>query len=320
MIGAAGPWGTGPFELKDGVSTLEKRAPVVTLEPNKNYWNKDRIPKTTFKFDNVISKAEAIEEVMKGGKVHIVTELTPDEAKKVEKSKAATVVRNDAKTILVGVINQNKAEWKDANARKALNHAVDRNAVLKAAHGYGQINPSMIQKGRIGYNASLKPYAYDAAKAKKAGIDEVTVVAGEGQKAIVDAMAKSMEKAGIKVKTDMSGAPKEGSDWDIWLVEHFDWSPEYPMGVIFREFYGEGGGFIKASVDGDFKDMQTKMLATTTKGEQGKLLQVVDKHIYDTAPVVFLYSPSKLYAVSKKVNFVPYDTTVLELAETSWKK
>lgn len=323
MIGAAGPWGTGPFELKDGVSTLEKRAPVVTLVPNKNYWNKDRIPKATFKFDNVISKAEAIDEVMKGGKVHIVTELSPDEAKKVETSKHAKVVRNDAKTILVGVFNQTKpdSKWNDLNMRKALNYAVDRNAVVKnGAHGYGVVNPSFIAKGQIGYDDALKAYPYDAAKAKKAGIDQVTIVAGEGQKSVVEAMAKSMEAAGIKVKTDWSGAPKEGSDWDIWLVEHFDWSPEYPMGVIFREFFGTGGGFLKASTAKEFEGLQTKVLATTTRKDQERLVKEVNKWVHDNASVVFLYSPSKLYAVSNKVDFVPYDTTVLELAETKWKK
>ncbi|MBC7944378.1 MAG: ABC transporter substrate-binding protein [Burkholderiales bacterium] len=326
MIDAAGPWGTGPFEVKDGTSTLEKRAPVVTLAPNKNYWNKDRMAKATFKFDNVISKQEAIEEVMKGGKMHIVTELLPQEAKQVEKSKHAKVVKNDAKTILVGVFNQNSpnSKWTDVNLRKAANLAVDRKAVLKdGGMGYGTIHPSFIQKGQFGYNSSLKPYGHKPDEAKKAlnaaGVKEITIVAGEGHKGVVDALAKNFEAVGVKVNKDMSGAPK-GDKWDIWLVEHFDGSPNYPMGVVFREFFGDSGGFRKMKNDTKFEGLQTKVLATTGDKEQGKLMQEMDKYVYDNANVLFLCSPAKLYAVSNKVNFVPYDTTVLELVESGWKK
>ena len=53
------------------------------MEPNNDYWNPTRIPKVRIKFDNIISKAEAIDEVIKGGKIDIVTELTPAEAMKV---------------------------------------------------------------------------------------------------------------------------------------------------------------------------------------------------------------------------------------------
>ena len=79
------------------------------MEPNNDYWNPTRIPKVRIKFDNIISKAEAIDEVIKGGKIDIVTELTPAEAMKVSESKKAGVVESRAKTVLVGVFNQNKS-------------------------------------------------------------------------------------------------------------------------------------------------------------------------------------------------------------------
>ena len=326
MIDAPGPWGTGPFVLKEGSSVLDKRSPTLTLEPNQNYWNKARIPKATFVFDNVISKAEALEEVAKGGKVDIVTELTPAEAMALKKSTKAHLVESKSKTVLAGVLNRNVAnsKWNDLKLRQALNMAVDRAAVVRdGAKGYGTVIPSMIVPGAFGYEAALKPYGFDPAAAgktlKAAGVTSITVVAGEGYKGVVDALTASLAKAGVAVKADYSGAPK-GDAWDVWLVEHFDWSPEYPYGVVFREYFGKDGGFRKMPEDAAFNDLGKKMLAEKDAAKLEKLTTEMNRYVHDQANVVFLYAPSKLYAVSNRVNFVPYKTWMLELAETTMKK
>ena len=325
MIDEPGPWGTGPFVLKEGASILDKRSPTLTLEPNPNYWNKARMPKATFVFDNVISKAEALEEVAKGGKVDIVTELTPTEAVALKKSTKAKVVESKSKTVLVGVLNRNVAnsKWSDLKLRQALNMAVDRAAVVKeGALGYGTVMASLVMPGQFGYEASLKPYAYDPTAAGKVlaagGVTSITVVASEGYKGVVEAMTKSLAKAGVKVVADYSGTPK-GDNWDVLLVEHFDWSPEFPYGVVFREFFGNDGGLRKMPEDAVFDAMGKKLVAETNMPKMEKLTAQMNRYIHDQANVLFLYAPSKLYAVSNRVNFVPYKTWMLELADTTVK-
>lgn len=309
--------------LKDGVSTLEKRAPVVTLVPNPNYWNKARMPKATMQFDNVISKSEALDEVMKGGKVDIVTELTPAEAAQVRKSKNAHVVESKAKTVLVGVFNQesSSSKWNDARLRKAVNLAVDRSAVVKdGMGGYGTVIGSMIIPGQFASTPGMKPYGYNPAAAKqalsRAGVSTITIVSDDGHRGVADAIAKSMEKAGVSV--NIVGEAK--GDWDIMLVEHFDWSPNFPVGVVYREYFGEDGGFRKGPVDPKLGDLIAKTYATSSLAKQEQLTREIDNYVHNNAQVLLLPSPSKLYAVSNKVNFVPYKTTVLELAETTIKK
>ena len=292
------------------------------MEPNPNYWNKARTPKVTIKFDNIISKAEALEEVAKGGKVDVVTELTPAEAMALKGSKNARLVESKAKTVLVGVFNQNKAgsKWTDINLRKAINQAVDKQLVIKeGAMGYGTQLPSMITKGSYGYDGSLKPYAYAPAKAKtvlaKAGVNDVVIASDDGHKAVADAIVKSLAAAGVKATVDTSG---KGDNWDIKLVEHFDWSPDYAYGVVFREFFGKDGGFRSMPEDPQFEALGQKMVNNPTKQEG--FTKQMDRYVHDQANVLFLYAPSKLYAVSNRVNFTAYRSTVLELAETSLKK
>lgn len=86
---------------------------------------------------------------------------------------------------------------------------------------------------------------------------------------------------------------------------------------MFREFFGKDGGFRAMKEDPTFNQMYAKVIATTDKAQQEKLVQDIDKYVHDQANVLFLYAPAKLYAVSKRIHFVPYKTTMLELAETS---
>ncbi len=328
MIDAAGPWGTGPFVLMQGFSQIKKRSPKLVLEPNPSYWNPERKPNVKqITFDNRMSKAKALHLVSTTeGKVDIVTELTPAEAAQVAKSKYAKVVRSDAKTVLVGVFNQKapNSRWTDIRLRKAVNYAVDREGVLQTrALGYGVVIPAMITPGSFGYNPELKPYSFDPSQAKKlmreAGLQEgatFTIVAGADWKPTGDAISKNLQSVGMRVKPVWADAPK-GDTWDLWLVAHFDWSPEFPAGVVHREFFAKDGGFRMMKEDPAFDQMYATLAATRDRAQQEKLVQQMEKYVYDQANVLFLYAPSKLYAVSNRVSFVPYKTTMLELAETA---
>ena len=286
------------------------------MEPNPTYWNKDRIPKSRIVFDNVIAKADAIASVAAGdGKVDLVGMLTVDEAKAF-KSDKAKIVANNAKTVLAGVINQKKGgALADVGVRKALNMAIDKDAVVKdGLSGYGTVIPAMIQPGRYGAVADMKPYAFDPAAAKavleKAGVKAVTIKGGSP--AIVASMAASLAMAGVTA-TAYDG---KGDDWDINLVEHFDWSPAFSAGVVFREFFAKDGGF-RASDSTAFDAMYAKALAATDPAAQAKIISEMDQWAYDTAPAVFLASPNQIYAISNRVKFTPYETWMLELAETN---
>jgi peptide/nickel transport system substrate-binding protein len=307
--------------LKSGVSQLAKRSPEVVLEPNKNYWNKDRTPKSTIVFDNVISKADALADLGKAdGKIDVVTELTPKEAKDF-KSDSAKIVEGSTKTILVGVFNQNKdgSPFKDAAVRKAMNMAIDKDRIVeKGVFGYGEPVAALIEEGRFGHNPDLKPYKFDAEKAKESlkAMEGKTlvIVASESQTPLVEALASELAGFGISLAPDYKGEVKD--DWDIKLVEHFDWSPDFPVGVVHREFFGKDGGFRAMPEDPKFDEMYAKLLATTDPAEQEKLTQEIEAYVHDQANVLFLLSPNKLFAVRNGVNFTPYDTMMLELAET----
>ena len=129
MIDEPGPWGTGPFTLVQGASSIttraaimsadpfraswliesEQRDPQVVLEANLDHWNRaargPRIERAVFRND--LTPDEALRLVCDTeGEVDIVTEVSPADARRVQDSAHARLVVCDANRVLVGIINR----------------------------------------------------------------------------------------------------------------------------------------------------------------------------------------------------------------------
>jgi peptide/nickel transport system substrate-binding protein len=85
---------------------------------------------------------------------------------------------------------------------------------------------------------------------------------------------------------------------------------------VHRELFGKDGAFRTMPEDAKFDAMYDKLLKTTDEKEQEKQVMAIEAYVHDQANVLFLYSPAAVFAVSNRVHFVPYDTFMLELAET----
>ena len=265
-----------------------------------------------------MSKADAIKAVAAGDKkMDIVTMLTPAEAKAFDGKGHAHIQSKDAKTVLAAVFNQTdaKSPWKNIKLRQAMNMAIDRAALLKGAGGgYGVLTPAFIQKGRFGQDASLKQYPFDVAAAKaeikKDGMDgkTITVGASEDYTPLVKQMGDELQKVGLTVKQ----VGEKDKSADMTLVWHFDWSPEYPVGVVYREFFGTGGGFLEGADTTEFDKLADKVIATEDLGQQAKAVAAIEAYEHEQANVLFLYSPAPLFAVSNRTVFTPSDTFMFD--------
>ena len=295
------------------------------LEPNLTYWDPKRTPKARIIYENAISKEEAIRSVAAGdGRVDVVADLTPAEAHAFQGGSVAAIHAQPAKTVLVGVFNENKPDspWRSLEVRRALNMAVDRAVVLNdGVHGYGSVMPAFIQPGRYGAVPDMAAYGQDTAAAAKAieaaGLKgrEILLLASPDWEGVVEVLAADLAKVGLVVKADYSKTEPEG--WDIKLVWHFDWSPQYPVGVVHREFFGANGAHRAMPEDPAFDALYAKLLRTPHQPAQEAVVREVEQYVFDQARALFLISPSTLFAVSNRVNFVAYDTCMSELAETS---
>ena len=313
--------------LTEGYSRITERTDEVVLEPNETYWNLQRKPQVRIVYDNKIGKSEAIQAVASGdGRVDVVFDIVPDAAH-VFTSGKARIQSKRSKSVLVGVFNENKpnSPWVKPELRKALNIAIDRARVLQdGAYGYGELMPVFIQTGRYGCDTGLTPFEQNVGAAAKsieaAGLkgQEVVIVTSPTYENPAKEICKDLDKVGLRGKVVVTRAePPDG--WALKLEWYFDWSPQYPVGVVHREFFGKSGILRHAPEDPAFDALYDKLLATVKQPDQENVVKEVERYCHDHAKALFLYSPYTLFAVSDRVEFTAYDTCMSELAETKIK-
>jgi peptide/nickel transport system substrate-binding protein len=336
-----GPWGTGPFELVEGSTASRKLSDRAVLKAYKRYWD-TRYPKVkTVIFDNTLLKDR--EEAMRlcretEGAVDIVSFMRPLDTLKVAASRYAKVVKSRDFTQLHSAINQRKknSKWRDIRLRKALNHALNREELLKyGAKGNAFNLGGHIPPGARGHNPNLTFYNYDTTKAKsllaEAGYAngfEMTLITPEAQKLEAQVMKSMYERIGLKVKLEVF-------PWPVWLrkvltpSEKYAQEQDWDVSVCYNnDMYGHSGaahlvypfldfsGIRWIEYDPVYERMWRDMARTVDEKAQDKKMQKMEQYVYDRAYAVFIYSPLNLYAVNKEVNFVPQKFLSLRLKET----
>jgi len=193
VIDEPGPWGTGPFTLVQGASSIltrnvimsddpytcawliesEDRTPELVLEANLDHWNRaergPRIQRAVFRND--LSPSEALELCISGdGEVDIVTEVSPADAARVEASEHARLIASDANRVLTCIINRGRTDvpLDSVDVRRALNLAVDKQKIISdGLLGYANEMPAMTPSWCSGFPEAASPYPHDPEEAKR---------------------------------------------------------------------------------------------------------------------------------------------------------
>jgi peptide/nickel transport system substrate-binding protein len=193
VIDEPGPWGTGPFTLVQGASSIltrnvimspdpytcawliesEDRSPELVLEANLDHWNRaERGPRVQCAvFRNNLTPSQALELCICGdGEVDIVTEVSPTDAARVEASRFARLITSDANRVLTCIINRGRDDvpLDSVDVRKALNLAVNRQQIIDdGLAGYANEMPAMTPSWCSGFPEGATPYPHDPDEARR---------------------------------------------------------------------------------------------------------------------------------------------------------
>lgn len=274
-----------------------------------------------------------------------MTEVPPAQAERVERSEHAELVSIDAIRAVAGVIDREAdgLPLGDLRARRALNMAVDRDAlVAEAMHGHAK--PSAGLTPRLGILSVEKlapplftPYPHDPERAAELwreaggeGSRPIRVAAQGKLEPVARHVAAGIESAlGVDVEVAIHRDREEmlqvrrrlaeratPRGWDILIIVQTAQSADGAATELHRAFVGESGEYRAGPVVPAFERAYAELLAETIRLEQAVLSHKIDKLVHDEALALFLCAPDALYAVNRHVDLTPYRTT-FELAETS---
>ena len=270
----------------------------------------------------------------------LVTSLSPLQTLEVAQSQSAKVVKNRGHLATVfGLLNTRKtgSPWRDVRLRQALNFAVNRADLIDyAAKGNGVIVPALIPTRGLGYDPDLAPYPFDPGKARELLHDashpdglRVALIAPEALNVQATVIGKMLEQAGFGVdlqildpssyerRTDLNllDKPAEQQTWDVALAGQTDWV-QFPAFDFYRQVVLDGP-MVWMTEDPELRRLYEETLRTLDQEKQSRLLRQMERRVSEQAYFLFLYQPVQLFAVSKDVEFAPYVTGYLNLAETS---
>ncbi len=316
------PVGTGPFRLESW-----NKGSAVTLVKSANHRHADQVAlrRATFRF---ISDPAAQVAALLAGDVDAMPRFGAPQALRQFRSNPRFVVETgvtSGKGILA--INQRKAPLNDLRVRRALAHAIDRQAFIDGAlEGLARPIGSHFAPTDPGYLDLTKQTPYDPARArallKEAGIGgslNLTLTLPPPQYARTggEIVAAQLAQVGVNAKIEnvewaawLGGAFK--GNFDLTLILHVEpldhvrayTDPNYYFGydsARFRSLVAEQGG-------------------TANPAERQRLWQDIQRQLALDAVNVFIWNPSQVAVFRKGLRGLWSSSPVFanDLAAVSW--
>jgi peptide/nickel transport system substrate-binding protein len=329
------PVGTGAYRFVEWVK--DER---LVMEANRDWWGwEGKAPA----IDRVVWKPipEDFPRIvaLEKGEADIITNVPPDRIKGIADGRATQILSIPSSRIAILSINSTQPPLADKRARQALHYALDVPSIVRNLYaGLGKPFSGGVADTDFGYNASLKPYPFDPAKAKQlladagrpGGID-VSLHAGIGtmvnDKFLLETIADMWAKVGIRAKIDIMemgarqrmlnertippnglllGNPQstlldaDGSLWRLW----------HPNGFNGKYWVGSQPGQ-------RFHDLMEQARYSLDQGKRRAAYAEATQIIHDEKPWLELFQEIIVYGVSRRVAFKPRADYRLIVAEVA---
>ncbi|HEU5303385.1 MAG TPA: ABC transporter substrate-binding protein [Gemmatimonadales bacterium] len=304
------PIGSGPWKFASW-----SHDDVIVLARNERYWGGP--PKSDTLRIRIIPEPLTQAAEYEAGQLSVV-EVPIGETRRWEQSHADELQRRPGLKDLYVAINTTRGPLQDVRVRRALNHAVDVQTLLRTVMAdRGVPAAGSLPPGILGYDSTRGPYEYDPEKAKRllaeAGHPNgFALRLWRTQRAELARLAQSIQqdlaRVGISaeiVERDASSARAavRKGEADLFLT---DWWADYPDPENFNYplFHsrnkGAGGNYAFLS-DPALDSMIVQARVTTDEAEKARLAREIDARVFDLAPWIFLWFPVDIWAARPEV-------------------
>ncbi|MBP2242714.1 peptide/nickel transport system substrate-binding protein [Cytobacillus eiseniae] len=156
------PVGTGPFVFKEW-----KRNDRITIEKFADYWQ-EGLPKLDSVIFRSIPENSARLNALASGEVDLIDGVNFSDVPTIEGNPDLQVFERPTLNVAYLGLTNTRGPLQDKLVRQALNHAVDKTALIDAFYA-GAADPAINPMPPVvaGYNDAVEDYAYDPEKAKE---------------------------------------------------------------------------------------------------------------------------------------------------------
>ena len=334
QVGDAGfavkPVGTGAYRFVEWVK--DER---LVLDANRDYHRgAPAIERLVFRpIPELTTRVAAL----LAGQADLVSDIPPDQVGRI---KASGIARVEVSTLGGFVImvkltnNLMPGPWQDARVRKAINHAIDMDTIIKTVlEGYGHVLGAQLEKEAFGFNPNIKWWGYDPERAKtllrEAGYAngfEMTLHAPNRRYMndieVMQAMAQMLGKVGIKAKVEV---------WEQ-SVYTTKWRKRELLPAYMTAWGGAGifdGDLLVNSLhsksalaihNNEALDKILEEAQGTNDPEKRKALYwKAQEMILEDAPIVKAYQQAHIFGISNRLDWTPWIDNMLFLSDARLK-
>ena len=206
------PSGTGPFKLKDWV-----RGEKLVLEANEDYYE----GRPALDVVEIIIIEDEATGILKYENEELDIYGVPSaelDRLMADPELSKQIVSVPALDTYYFQLNNFSPPLDDVRVRKAIAHAIDRQAILDTIIKTGQLASTVMPPGLPCYNPDVEPYEYDPEKARalleEAGLEDgfSMTVLQRSESEIVDAIVAQLVEVGITLEQQMV---ERSAFWDI---------------------------------------------------------------------------------------------------------
>jgi peptide/nickel transport system substrate-binding protein len=286
----------------------------ITIEANPDYW--DGTPSIgTVEYEFIAESGTRLSGLL-SGQYDLITNLAPQD---VERAPEAADVQGQEHPVII--LDADEGITADPEVRKALNMAVDKEAILESLYGgYGVVDKGqLLSESILGFNSDLDPYPYDPEQAAQmledAGVagQSIQLVGTAGRwlrdREVVEAIANYWQEAGMEVSLEVL-------EFGAYLDVLFD--RENRADAIYvsssndildadRQLstYYQAGGIGSSNSNEELSGLIDEGRSETDPDAREETYNEAVALAYDEAYFVWLVNNADIYGLSERVDFEP---------------
>ena len=329
-----GPYGLGPYILKEGYATGRSQTPIIKLKANPNYYEAPMPYIENITIYTELTTSQVLEDALKNeGKL----DISPIPFnKKVETvlspySKLITYPSTHNISIYLNMLKPNGL-LKNKKIRVALNEAINQENLLKFVYkGEGKIAPSAANRNYKSVNIATKDMKTHHKNVDKEKIKKIlngltlNVFTMERFMFLWKGIEFQLKEYGVSLNYEITTSEKavyeklltnrqSPKNWDILAWGNDDWCGNNPWTVFFNYRTDD----VWSTIEQDelmqkyiYKFFELKY----NSPEYINIVKKIIKRAYHNAYMLFVPSPNIVLAVNKEIDYTPSKVLLMPL----WK-